>query len=174
MLDHAVARTLMITPSEPSPSHRPRAARERLTATLSAELATAWSRLAVAAASARGRHHRINEDSHSALDGIAPVFVVADGVGGGAMASWASRQLVARVHRRLERARIDADAIREALLDADRSIAKGIAQHSGTPARRRSPCAPAAGRWARGGGSRGWAIAASIESAWPPMSRRSS
>jgi serine/threonine protein phosphatase PrpC len=122
----------MITPSEPSALPPPRAARERLTATLSAELVTAWSRLAVAAASARGRHHRVNEDSHSALDGIAPVFVVADGVGGGAMASWASRQLVTRLHRRLDRVRIDADAIREALLDADRSIAKGIAQHSGT------------------------------------------
>jgi len=122
----------MITPSESSATHRARARPERLTATHSTELATAWSRLAIAAASARGRHHKVNEDSHSALDGIAPVFVVADGVGGGAMASWASKQLVARVHRGLERARIDADAIREALLDADRSIAEGIAQHSGT------------------------------------------
>ena len=132
MLDHAVAHAVMITPSESSATHRTRARPERLTATHSTELATAWSRLAIAAASARGRHHKVNEDSHSALDGIAPVFVVADGVGGGAMASWASKQLVARVHRGLERARIDADAIREALLDADRSIAEGIAQHSGT------------------------------------------
>jgi len=122
----------MITPNEFAVTHPPRARHERLTATLSTELATAWSRLAIAAASARGRHHKANEDSHSALDGSAPVFVVADGVGGGAMASWASRQLVTRVHRRLERTRIDADAIREALLDADRSIAEGIAQHSGT------------------------------------------
>jgi serine/threonine protein phosphatase PrpC len=131
MLAHVVARGMMITPSEPV-SHRPRAARERLTATLSGRLATAWSRLAIAAASARGRHHRVNEDSHSPLDGIAPLFIVADGVGGGAMASWASRQLVARVHRKLERHRLDADAIRAALLDADRAIAKGIAHRSGT------------------------------------------
>jgi len=122
----------MITPTDVALAPRPRTARERLTATVQARLATAWSRLAIAAASARGRHHRVNEDCHSPLDGIAPVFIVADGVGGGAMASWASKQLVARVHRRLERARIDADAIRDALLDADRGIAKGIADQSAT------------------------------------------
>jgi protein phosphatase len=122
----------MITPTDVATSHRPRSARERLTATLQAQVATAWSRLAIAAASARGRHHRVNEDSHSALDGVAPLFVVADGVGGGAMASWASKQLVARLHQRLERARIDPDAIRKALLEADRGIAKGIAHHSAT------------------------------------------
>jgi len=122
----------MITPTDVALSPRPRTARERLTATVQARIATAWSRLAIAAASARGRHHRVNEDCHSPLDGIAPVFIVADGVGGGAMASWASKQLVARVHRRLERARIDADAIRDALLDADRGIAKGIADQSAT------------------------------------------
>lgn len=122
----------MITPSDPATAQPPRAARERLTATLSARLTTAWSSLAVAAASARGRYHRVNEDCHSALDGIAPLFVVADGVGGGAMASWASRQLVTRVHKQLERARIDADAIRAALLAADLAIAQGIARHGAT------------------------------------------
>jgi protein phosphatase len=131
MLADAFPRRMMITPSEPA-SHQPRAARERLTATLQGQLSTAWSRLAIAAASSRGGHHRVNEDCHSPLDGIAPVFVVADGVGGGAMASWASRQLVSRVHRSLEQHRIDAESIRDALLDADRAIAKGIANRSGT------------------------------------------
>jgi PPM family protein phosphatase len=123
---------MMITPSDPVSARRTRSARERLTATLQGELATRWSRLTIAAASARGRHHRVNEDSHSALDGIAPVFVVADGVGGGAMAAWASRELVSRVHRKLERRRIDRDAITAALLAADREIGKGIAHRSGT------------------------------------------
>jgi len=118
---------MMITPSDLATPDRPRTARERLTATLSGELVARWSRLAIAAASARGKHHRVNEDSHSSLDGVAPVFVVADGVGGGSYAAWASRELVARVHRTLERGTIDADAISEALLAADRDIAKGIA-----------------------------------------------
>lgn len=122
--------TTLVTPTDPASSHRPRAARERLTATLHAETTTAWSSLAIAAASARGKHHRVNEDSHSPLDGTAPVFVVADGVGGGAMAAWASRCLVSDVHRRLERQRIDADAVTAALLAADRDIAKGIAHWS--------------------------------------------
>ena len=123
---------MMITPSDPVSSHRSRPARERLTATLSGELASRWSRLLIAAASARGKHHRVNEDSHSPLDGIAPVFVVADGVGGGSFASWASRELVSRVHKRLEHAPIDAGAVADALLAADREIAKGIAHRSAT------------------------------------------
>ena len=51
-------------------------------------------RLDAAVASSRGRSHAVNEDYHSALDGNLPLFVVADGVSSGAMASCASRELV--------------------------------------------------------------------------------
>lgn len=88
------------------------------------------AQLDLAAASCRGKRHAINEDSHSALDRRAPVYVVADGVGGGAMASRASRELVSRVHERLERGSIDDAAVREALLDADREVARSIANHT--------------------------------------------
>lgn len=117
----------LVTPSEPVSSYRSRTAREPLVATQHAEFATAWSSLGVAAASARGRRHRVNEDSHSQLDGTAPVFVVADGVGGGAMAAWTSRRLVADVHRALARGGVDAGAVRRALLAADSEIAQRIA-----------------------------------------------
>ena len=87
--------------------------------------------LSIATASSAGSHHRVNEDSASRLDGIAPLYVVADGVGGGAMAAWASRHLVSSMHRRLERGKRDAASLSRALLDADREIAKGIAHRSG-------------------------------------------
>jgi protein phosphatase len=59
------------------------------------------------------------------------VYVVADGVGGGAMAAWASRHLVTAVHRELAQRKPDAAAFAEAMLAADREIARGIAHHSG-------------------------------------------
>jgi len=93
-------------------------------------LATRSARLDLGAASARGTHHAINEDSHSGLDGCTPVYVVADGVGGGAMASRASRELVGRVHRALDSGPFDDVAVREALLDADREVARSIARHT--------------------------------------------
>ena len=120
----------VVTPSEPVTSQRSREVRERPVAMQHGELATAWSSLGIAAASARGRRHRVNEDCHSPLDGTAPVFVVADGVGGGAMAAWTSRRLVADLHRSLARRRIDAAAVRHALLAADREIAQRIADRS--------------------------------------------
>jgi serine/threonine protein phosphatase PrpC len=119
-----------VTPSEPVTQQRSRVARERLIVTQSGEFATASSNLGIAAASARGRHHHVNEDSHSPLDGTAPVFVVADGVGGGAMAAWTSRRLVADVHRSLAHDSVDAAAVRDALLSADREIALRIADRS--------------------------------------------
>jgi serine/threonine protein phosphatase PrpC len=90
--------------------------------------ASAWLDLAVA--SCRGKRHVVNEDAHSSLDGHVPVYVVADGVGGGAMASRASRELVSRVHRALDGGRIDDDTVRDALLDADREVARSIANHT--------------------------------------------
>jgi protein phosphatase len=122
--------TSVVTPSDSAPADRA-SSRGRAVATLTADIARAWSRLSVAAASAAGPHHRINEDSHSPLDGIAPVYVVADGVGGGAMAAWASRHLVKAVHRKLERRKPDAALLVDALLAADGEIAQGIAHRSG-------------------------------------------
>ena len=91
------------------------------------ELASRAGRLEIAVASACGTRHDVNEDAHSALDGGAPLFVVADGVGGGALAARASRELVARLHGQLDRAAPDADSVRAALLDADQEIARSIA-----------------------------------------------
>jgi serine/threonine protein phosphatase PrpC len=122
--------TSVVTPSDSAPVHRG-GGRGRPVATLGADIARAWSRLSIATASSVGSHHRVNEDSMSPLDGIAPVYVVADGVGGGAMAAWASRHLVNAVHRRLERRTPDAASLAKALLDADREIARGIAHRSG-------------------------------------------
>ena len=86
--------------------------------------------LELAVASGRGRRHAVNEDSYSALDRPSPVYVVADGVGGGAMASWASRELVQRLHAALDRRRVDADSMSDALLDADRDVGRAIARHT--------------------------------------------
>ena len=119
----------LVTPADPA-TRAPKE-RERMFTTLQSEVTNGWSRLGVAAASARGLRHRVNEDSYTTSAGGAPVFVVADGVGGGAMAAWASRKLVAALHHSLGRKRIDAASVRAALLDADRSIAQGIAKHGG-------------------------------------------
>jgi protein phosphatase len=90
----------------------------------------AWVRLEAAAASAPGKRRSVNEDWHSALDAEAPLFVVADGVGGGAMAARASRELVSQLHDSLDRRTMDADAIRSALLRADREVRRSIASHT--------------------------------------------
>ena len=89
--------------------------------------ATPWSRLEVASATSRGGDHRVNEDAHSdpARDGA--VFVVADGVGGGAHAARASRELVERLHHALDRPRADAGTVRLAVLAADREIGRSLA-----------------------------------------------
>ncbi len=89
-----------------------------------------WVRLEMAAASARGRQRKVNEDWHSAFEGTAPLFVVADGVGGGAMAAQASREVVSRLHAMLDGRRIDTPAIRAALLCADREVGRSIARET--------------------------------------------
>jgi serine/threonine protein phosphatase PrpC len=93
-------------------------------------LATGWIRLDTAVVSSRGRSHAVNEDWYSMLDGARPLFVVADGVGSGAMASYASRELVLHLHETLERGNIDADAIRCAVLAADRDVGRRIARRT--------------------------------------------
>jgi serine/threonine protein phosphatase PrpC len=98
-----------------------------------AVMATRFARLNMAVASSRGTRHAVNEDAHSALDGTSPLFVVADGVSSGAMASRASGELVANLHAALLDGRIDAATVRRAILDADRGIAASIARRTDAP-----------------------------------------
>jgi protein phosphatase len=118
------------TPYDPVSSPSRRAPRERAATRLQAVRLLPWVRLEMAAASVRGIRRAINEDWHSTLSGSAPLFVVADGVGGGAMAARASRELVRHLHHKLDGRRIDAAAIRDALLGADREVGRSIATHT--------------------------------------------
>ena len=126
----------LVTPREPAarepltPQRDNGGRRERTTISEAATLKSRGVRLDVAAASARGKHHSANEDSHSALDRAWPVYVVADGVGGGAMAAWTSRELVRRLHAALDRRRLDERVLSGALLDADREVALAMAKHT--------------------------------------------
>lgn len=103
------------------------------TAARAARHGHAFGRFEVAVASACGSVHEVNEDAHSAPGGDGRLFVVADGVGGGAMAQLASRYLVALLHASLAVGRIDAERVRAAVLDADRRIAQRIAQQTDRP-----------------------------------------
>jgi protein phosphatase len=109
------------------------------------------ARIDAAVASSCGNQHDANEDAHSAVDGEGQLFVVADGVGGGAMAQWASRQLVVLLHQALDARALDAANVRQAMLNADRSIARRIAQLTDAPgAATVALCAPvnaAASKW---------------------------
>lgn len=116
------------TPSEHVSAPRKQARRDRATTMGHAVRTMPWVRLETAAASARGRRRPVNEDWHSSLDGPAPLFIVADGVGGGAMAARASRELVSNLHATLDGRAIDASAIRNALLRADREVGRSIAR----------------------------------------------
>jgi protein phosphatase len=121
----------LITPIEPSVAAQ--AARAAAGSAQHAVQSTPFSRIEVAVASARGTHHVDNEDAHSDLDGPGGLFVVADGVGGGAMAQLASRLLVDALHGALESRRVDAEAVRAAMLDADRAIQRAIACRTDLP-----------------------------------------
>ncbi len=121
----------LVTPYEPAFSQRDQSPRDGATTSGHAVRETSWIRLEMAAASARGRRREVNEDWHSGFNGSAPLFVVADGVGGGAMAAQASRELVSRLHAALDGRRIDAPAIRDALLCADREVGRSIASVTG-------------------------------------------
>jgi serine/threonine protein phosphatase PrpC len=92
-----------------------------------ARFSTGGMPVSVGVASSRGPSHEVNEDSHSPIDGTQALFVVADGVGGGAGASYVSKELVSRLHRTLDGQRPDAQKVRMALLMADRAIATTIA-----------------------------------------------
>ncbi len=141
----------LITPLEPG---GPRFARTGASACAAAQQSVhsnAFRRIEAAVASSCGSQHEINEDAHSALDHPGQLFVVADGVGGGAMAQLASSQLVSHLHAAFEAAPPDADRVRRAMLDADRAIAQRIAQVTDSPgAATVALCAPAnllASKW---------------------------
>ena len=121
----------LVTPYEPAFSQRDQSPRDGATTSGHAVRETSWIRLEMAAASARGRRREVNEDWHSGFNGSAPLFVVADGVGGGAMAAQASRELVSRLHAALDGRRIDAPAVRDALLCADREVGRSISSVTG-------------------------------------------
>lgn len=113
----------LLTPIEPRPPQR-------------GVHANGERRFEVAVASACGTLHPCNEDAHSALAhpcADAALFVVADGVGGGAQAALASRELVAQLHARLDGGALDAARVRRAMLDADRAVAERIARESAAP-----------------------------------------
>lgn len=93
----------------------------------------AMIRLEFATVSECGRVHPRNEDAHSPPALAGRLFVVADGVGGGAMARVVSRQLVRRLHRALNPQRIGAAEITRAVLEADRAIAGHVARRSERP-----------------------------------------
>jgi PPM family protein phosphatase len=120
----------LVTPREPLTPQREGAQRDPTMVTETGVLETPVVRLELAVASGRGRSHAVNEDACSTLDRPAPVYVVADGVGGGAMASRASRELVKRLHAALDQHRIDERSLSDALLDADRDVARAIALHT--------------------------------------------
>ncbi|MES2959019.1 MAG: protein phosphatase 2C domain-containing protein [Pseudomonadota bacterium] len=128
-----VSSSSLITPLEPCEPRWPREAARAVTAARQSTHSTAFRRIEAAVASACGSQHESNEDAHSALDASSAVFVVADGVGGGAMAQMASRQLVAQLHAALDVAALDADLVRRAMLDADRAIARRIASVTDAP-----------------------------------------
>jgi len=123
----------LCTPLEP-PAPRAEAAAAALPpGTQQSVHANALRRLEAAVASSCGSLHEHNEDAHSALDHAASLFVVADGVGGGAMAQLASRHLVEQLHAALDGAPLDAERVRRAMLGADRAIAERIAQSTADP-----------------------------------------
>jgi protein phosphatase len=124
----------LITPLEPGSPHAPPAV-EAVPGVVGQHsvYATAFGRIEAAVASSCGSQHDTNEDAHSTLRGSSRMFVVADGVGGGAMAQMASRQLVSHLHEALDGQRLSAERVRAAMLDADRAIARRIAQVTDSP-----------------------------------------
>ncbi|HEV7575824.1 MAG TPA: protein phosphatase 2C domain-containing protein [Caldimonas sp.] len=129
----ALSSSGLITPIEPGRTTRPGALATAAPAPTHAVYANASGRLEAAVASSCGSQHAVNEDAHSALDGAGRLFVVADGVGGGAMAQTASRLLVAQLHDALAAPPLDAERVAAAMLGADRTIAEAIARVTERP-----------------------------------------
>ena len=124
----------LITPLEPGlPARLLRGVSQPGVAARQSVHSNAFRRIDVAVASSCGSQHESNEDAHSALDPPGQLFVVADGVGGGAMAQLASAELVAHLHAALGAAPPDAERVSRAVLDADRAIARRLAQVTAAP-----------------------------------------
>lgn len=122
----------LITPIEPDRAAR-RASAPTTAGATQAVYADPVRRLDAAVATSCGSYHRRNEDAHSSLAGRGRMFIVADGVGGGAMAQLASRLLVAHLHETFAASTPDADGIGAAVLAADRVIADAIARVTDKP-----------------------------------------
>ena len=122
-----------ITPLEPGSPRGPGAVAVVPSARQQSVYATAFGRIEAAVASSCGRQHDTNEDAHSPLRGPMRLFIVADGVGGGAMAQVASQQLVSHLHEVLDAPPLNAERVRAAMLDADRAIARRIGQVTDSP-----------------------------------------
>src|SRR5215203_1095767 len=118
----------LITPIEPGRGARPAGSATAAPRPTEAVWADGLRRLEAAVASSCGSQHVVNEDAHSPLDGAGRLFVVADGVGGGAMAQTASRLLVAHLHRALDAEPLESARVAAAMLGADRAIAAAIAR----------------------------------------------
>ena len=165
----------LVTPLDPGSSARARSARPATQVRESVH-STLFGRIAAAVASSCGSEHSVNEDAHSGLDRTTPIFVVADGVGGGAMAALASRQLVAHLHAMLEADGISTLAVCRAVLDADRAIAHSIAQLTDAPgASTVALCAPVnvtASKWliAWVGDCRIYRLAAALDARFEALS----
>ena len=123
----------LITPLEPGSPSGPREVVQAPVIGQQSVHATGLGRIEAAVASSCGSQHEANEDAHSVLGGRGRIYVVADGVGGGAMAQMASRELVSNLHAALDACRPDADRARTAMLDADRAISQRIAQVTDSP-----------------------------------------
>lgn len=110
-------------------------------------------RFAAAVATDAGPHHAANEDAASDLARGDALFVVADGVGGGALACVASRALVQALHAALAGAgpAPTPESVQRAVLAADRSIAARIARFTREPGAATvvlaAPIDAAAARW---------------------------
>jgi PPM family protein phosphatase len=123
----------LITPLEPAAPQGRRVVAQAAAVAQHSLHTTAFRRIEAAVATSCGSQHESNEDAHSALAHPGQLFVVADGVGGGAMAQLASRELVSHLHAELGAGPLDAGRVRAAMLGADRSIAQRIAQVTDAP-----------------------------------------
>ena len=123
----------LVTPIDPGRAGRAPLRSAAASSASGVVYANAFRRLDAAVVSSCGSQHGVNEDAHSALEGGARLFVVADGVGGGAMAQTASRLLVAALHAALDGRTIDGQRVAAAMLGADRAIAAAIARVTERP-----------------------------------------
>ena len=142
------------TPLDPRNGRTGASARAPALGSQHATVACGEVHLEVAVASGCGASRLANEDAHTPLDVAGPPFVVADGVGGGALAGLVSRWLVAELQVLLQHMPGDAAAagaaIERAMLRADATLARRIADYTDAPgAATVALCAPVDARATR-------------------------